>query len=137
MVGWHGDEWARSHRQDLMKDWELAKGSQPLVPIAPLEQGSVMDFEITHAEHLNDYKIKLKFTDGSSGIVDLSNYVSKTNVFKTFEDISHFKKFHVEYGTVPNAHPDSILSHCDLHGHFSGCGTPTAPRFLLHEPEGN
>ena len=68
-----------------------------------------MDFEITHAEHLNDYKIKLKFTDRSSGIVDLSKYVSKTNVFKTFEDISHFKNFHIEYGTVPNAHPDSIL----------------------------
>ncbi len=30
-------EWARSHRKELLKDWELAKGNQPLLPIVPLE----------------------------------------------------------------------------------------------------
>ena len=30
-------EWARSHRKELLKDWELAKTSRPLLPIAPLE----------------------------------------------------------------------------------------------------
>ncbi len=30
-------EWARSHRKELLKDWELAKSKQPLLPIVPLE----------------------------------------------------------------------------------------------------
>jgi Protein of unknown function (DUF2442) len=59
-----------------------------------------MDFEITEAGYVADYKIKLKFMDGSSGTVDLSTYVDKNNVFKAFQDMSYFKKFRVEYGTI-------------------------------------
>ena len=59
-----------------------------------------MDFEITEAGYVADYKIKLKFRDGSTGIVDLSTYADKGNVFKAFQDISYFKKFRVEYGTI-------------------------------------
>ncbi len=30
-------EWAALHREDLRRDWELARGGRPLDPIAPLE----------------------------------------------------------------------------------------------------
>ncbi|MBI4678100.1 MAG: DUF4160 domain-containing protein [Elusimicrobia bacterium] len=30
-------EWASLHRQELMRDWELAANGQPLTPIQPLE----------------------------------------------------------------------------------------------------
>jgi len=30
-------EWAASHRTELMDDWERARASVPLQPIAPLE----------------------------------------------------------------------------------------------------
>ena len=32
-------EWADIHKEDLFKDWELAKNQKPLLPIEPLEQG--------------------------------------------------------------------------------------------------
>ena len=59
-----------------------------------------MDFEIIAAEHLRDYKIKMKFMDGSSGVVDLSNYVDNKNVFRAFQDLSYFKNFQIKYGTL-------------------------------------
>jgi hypothetical protein len=30
-------EWASQHRDELMRDWELAAGSQPVMKIDPLE----------------------------------------------------------------------------------------------------
>ena len=30
-------EWAALHRDELRRDWELARSGQPLAPIAPLE----------------------------------------------------------------------------------------------------
>lgn len=30
-------EWAKSHMKELLKDWDLARGNQPLLPIVPLE----------------------------------------------------------------------------------------------------
>jgi hypothetical protein len=30
-------EWASLHRDELRRDWELARGGQPPAPIAPLE----------------------------------------------------------------------------------------------------
>lgn len=59
-----------------------------------------MNFEIIDAEYLADYRVRLKFMDGSSGVADLSSYVDKKNVFKAFQDISYFKSFHIEYGTL-------------------------------------
>ncbi len=59
-----------------------------------------MYFDIIHAEYLDDYKIKLAFEDGSVGIVDLSVYKDKDNVFKSFLDKAYFTNFKVEYGTL-------------------------------------
>ncbi len=59
-----------------------------------------MNFEMIDAEYLADYRVRLKFMDGSSGVADLSSDVDKKNVFKAFQDISYFKSFHIEYGTL-------------------------------------
>ena len=59
-----------------------------------------MFFDIKEARYVTDYKIKLHFEDGSSGIADLSDYPNEDNVFRKFMDIEYFKGFRVEYGTL-------------------------------------
>ena len=34
---WHVLEWYELHKEELLKDWELARNKQPLKKIAPLE----------------------------------------------------------------------------------------------------
>ena len=59
-----------------------------------------MFFDVKSAEHVGGYKIRLSFGDGSSGVADLSDYVSATNVFRAFRDPNYFADFRVEYGTL-------------------------------------
>jgi hypothetical protein len=59
-----------------------------------------MFFDVTEAEYLDNYRIKLSFEDGSSGIADLSDYPNRNNVFRLFLDINYFRNFRTEYGTV-------------------------------------
>ena len=59
-----------------------------------------MFFEIIEAQYIADYKIKLQFEDGSTGIADLSEYPDSDNVFRQFLDIDYFKGFRIEYGTL-------------------------------------
>jgi hypothetical protein len=60
----------------------------------------VVYFEITEAEYLGEYRIRMRFEDNSTGIADLSGYAAKGGVFKKFEDIGYFKKFMLENGTL-------------------------------------
>ncbi|MBN2323346.1 MAG: DUF2442 domain-containing protein [Spirochaetes bacterium] len=46
-----------------------------------------MFFDIEEAHYVMDYKIKLQFKDGSSGITDLSYYPKENNVFRQCMDI--------------------------------------------------
>ena len=59
-----------------------------------------MFFEIKEANYIEEYKIRLRFEDGSTGIADLSEYPNQNNVFRSFLDIDYFKKFRIEYGTL-------------------------------------
>jgi hypothetical protein len=59
-----------------------------------------MFFEVTEAEYVENYRIKLSFEDGSSGIADLSDYPNRNNVFRLFLDMNYFRDFRIEYGTV-------------------------------------
>ena len=59
-----------------------------------------MFFDIIDAEYLSDYKLKIKFEDGSQGEADLSEYPEENTVFKSFFDIDFFKDFRIEYGTL-------------------------------------
>lgn len=67
-----------------------------------------MYFDITEAKYLDDYRISLRFEDGSTGIADLSEYPNKNNVFRAFLDLDYFRDFRIEYGTIVwgNGEPD-------------------------------
>lgn len=55
-----------------------------------------MILDIISAEYLEDYKIKLTFEDGKTGIVDFSAYAKKNGVFKKFKNIAFFKSFQID-----------------------------------------
>jgi hypothetical protein len=59
-----------------------------------------MFFDIIKAQYVDDYRIKLHFEDGSTGIANLSDYPDKTNVFQKFFDLEYFKNFQINYGTL-------------------------------------
>ena len=59
-----------------------------------------MFFDIVKASYAGEYKIKLLFKDGSSGIVDLSEYPNKGNVFNLFLNMNYFRNFRIEHGTL-------------------------------------
>jgi hypothetical protein len=59
-----------------------------------------MFFDVTEAEYIDNYRIRLTFEDGSSGTADLSGYPNRNNVFRLFLDMNYFRNFRIEYGTV-------------------------------------
>lgn len=59
-----------------------------------------MFFDVADAQYVSEYRIRLKFEDGSRGTVDLSGYIKPDTVFEAFSDKEYFKGFHIEYGTL-------------------------------------
>ena len=55
-----------------------------------------MLLDITVAEYLEDYKIKLTFENGKTGIVDFCTYLKKGGVFEKFKNIKFFKSFQLD-----------------------------------------
>lgn len=58
--------------------------------------------DVTRAEYIGDYKLKIEFEDGCTGIVDFLHYTQKGGVFSKFRNLSFFKKFTVskDLGTI-------------------------------------
>ena len=54
---------------------------------------------VTQAEYLNDYRIRLDFNDGYSGIVDLRGLLTGP-VFQPLNDIAEFRQFELTGHTV-------------------------------------
>ena len=52
-----------------------------------------MNYDITSAEYVDEYRLKLRFKDGSSGIADLKPVIDRGGVFKPLENIGVFKTF--------------------------------------------
>jgi hypothetical protein len=50
-------------------------------------------------EALNDYKIKIVFADGVSGIVDLTGLIQK-GIFQKLKDIQFFKKVYTDGSSI-------------------------------------
>jgi hypothetical protein len=42
-----------------------------------------MLYDVIKADYIKDYKVKVEFEDGHSGIVDFASYVQKGGVFDT------------------------------------------------------
>lgn len=58
-----------------------------------------MLIKVIKAQYLGEYKISLKFNDGSEGIVDLKNHLWGT-VFEPLNDQSQFAKFTLDNWTI-------------------------------------
>ncbi|MEW6481848.1 MAG: DUF2442 domain-containing protein [bacterium] len=61
-----------------------------------------MSFDVISAEYVGEYKIKLTFENGKSGVVDFLPYTRKGGVFARFKDLKYFKQFEVnrDLGTI-------------------------------------
>ncbi|MBR5016451.1 MAG: DUF2442 domain-containing protein [Spirochaetia bacterium] len=57
---------------------------------------------VTSAEYAGDYKIKVKFNDSTSGIVDFKQKVSTDHrpIIRELQDIELFKNFWIEADTI-------------------------------------
>jgi hypothetical protein len=52
-----------------------------------------MNYDITSAEYVDGYRIKLTFRDGAAGIADLKPMVDRGGVFTPLKNIVLFKTF--------------------------------------------
>jgi hypothetical protein len=54
-----------------------------------------MYYDVVSAEYLEDYKLKIWFADGKSGVVDFTNYIRKGGIFDKLAKLENFKRFTV------------------------------------------
>lgn len=54
-----------------------------------------MYYDARQAEYLSEYRIRVVFENGRSGVVDLSRLVHRGGVFDTLRDIDRFKQFFI------------------------------------------
>ncbi len=54
---------------------------------------------VVDAEYRGDYKIHLVFSDGVEGTVDFADWLDG-RVFEPLRDVTQFKRFFVEAGTI-------------------------------------
>lgn len=59
-----------------------------------------MYFDVEKAEYLGEYRVRLRFEDGSEGVADLSDFPNEGNVFAPFLDGAYFREFRVESGDL-------------------------------------
>lgn len=62
---------------------------------------------IVDVEALENYRIKVRFSDGLEGVVDLSDMVGK-GVFEAWIDAGHFARVFVDPATLTVAWPGGI-----------------------------
>ena len=58
-----------------------------------------MFIEVTKAEYLDVYRVKLLFNNGETRIADLSQSLNGT-VFAPLKDIEFFKRFEIKFNTI-------------------------------------
>ncbi len=55
-----------------------------------------MYWDITDAEYEAEYRIRVRFRDGNSGVVDLKPLIEKGGVFSALRDMEAFRAFSVD-----------------------------------------
>jgi hypothetical protein len=58
-----------------------------------------MFLEISKAEYLGDYRIRLWFNNGEVRIVDLANSL-RGEAFRPLHDLDYFKQFSIRFNTI-------------------------------------
>ena len=61
-----------------------------------------MLLQVQKAHYLHDYKLHIKFNDGTEGDIDLKETIFEDNrmIFKQLRRVEEFKKFKVVFNTV-------------------------------------
>jgi hypothetical protein len=58
-----------------------------------------MFLEVSQAEYLNDYRIRLTFNNGETKTVNLQNELNGS-VYAPLYQLDYFKRFQVKYNTI-------------------------------------
>jgi hypothetical protein len=93
-------EWAKDNREELLANWQLAREKAPFKPSILWSNTVLLD--IVEAIPLEGHRLKLRFEDGTTGIVDVAQCVSFEGVFAPLRDPIRFAAVQVnpELGTV-------------------------------------
>ena len=80
-----------------------------------LSDGAIV--EITSAEYVADYKLRLRFSDGKERLVDFEPFLrdSLNPMIRVYLDLEKFKHFTVEYGDLHWNDYDLCFSIADLY----------------------
>lgn len=73
--------------------------------------------EITNAEHLSRYTLKLKFSDGTEHLIDFEPFLkgSRNPAIRAYLDTDKFSRFRLEYGDLVWVDYDLCFPIADLY----------------------
>jgi len=85
-------EWAALHQRELLRNWHRLHNEQPAERIRPLEYEMIMPPRIKGVRHAGEYRLELRFTDGTTSDVDLRGRIAaRGGVFLPLQDVEFFK----------------------------------------------
>lgn len=65
-----------------------------------LPEGAIID--LTAAEYLSGYQLRLRFSDGRERVVDIEPFLRRSlnPMIRSYLDVEKFKRFNVEHGDL-------------------------------------
>ncbi len=84
-------EWADLHHDDLLENWIGLAGISGSIGSLPWSSNML---EVTAAEYIDGYRIRLRFSDGAVGVTDLTDSLWGP-MFEPLRDLDRFKQFTV------------------------------------------
>ena len=93
-------EWAAQHRSELIENWDWPCASSRCDRSLPWSSEMLRD--ITAVRPTQDYRLELRFDDGTQGEIDVSELIRFDGVFAPLKDLAEFTKVRVdpELGTI-------------------------------------
>ena len=61
-----------------------------------------MYYSVVSAEHIDGYRLRIAFEDGTDAVVDLAPYTRRIGVFRKLRDIEFFRRFKInaDFGVI-------------------------------------